>query len=145
MNGAVLHHGYRFPLGFQVEACSRIEAGCKKRPSDIFLIKITVDKPVLDNAEQHMPAEGTITVSADKPEDAILRLRFRDTGSGIASEDSAHIFEPFFTTRKAGTGLGLSIVKNTVENHDGAIRIFNNDPPPGITVEIRMPLAGVIQ
>ncbi len=95
---------------------------------------------ILDNAEQHMlPGEG-VTIMASKEMNSVV-IRFRDTGSGIAQEDMCHVFEPFFTTRKSGTGLGLSIVKNTIENYGGDVRIYNNDPPPGLTVEISFPVS----
>ncbi len=95
---------------------------------------------LLDNAEQHMPSDGMVTVSVEHSEEGAIQIRFRDSGSGINEENLQRIFDPFFTTRRSGTGLGLSIVKNTIENHGGSIRIVNNNPPPGITVEISLPV-----
>jgi PAS domain S-box-containing protein len=95
---------------------------------------------ILDNAEQHMSPDGMVTVSVHHVEEGAIELLFRDTGSGIDEENLLRIFDPFFTTRRSGTGLGLSIVKNTIENHGGSIRIVNNDPPPGVTVEISLPV-----
>jgi signal transduction histidine kinase len=51
------------------------------------------------------------------------------------------VFKPFFTTRKHGTGLGLALVKNIVHAHRGDVALWNNDPPPGCTVEVRLPVA----
>jgi len=52
------------------------------------------------------------------------------------------MFEPFFTTRAGGTGLGLTLVKSVVEAHGGRVRAWNNEPPPGATFEVRLPLSG---
>lgn len=53
-----------------------------------------------------------------------LRLTFADTGCGIAAKNLARIWDPFFTTKgSAGNGIGLSLVKNTVQKHQGALRV----------------------
>jgi signal transduction histidine kinase len=53
-----------------------------------------------------------------------LRLTFADTGSGIPAKNLSRIWDPFFTTKGAsGNGIGLSLVKNTVQKHDGALRV----------------------
>ena len=121
-----------------------VSSACEELSVDVDTTKMQqVIINILDNAEQHLPPGGTITATIDNNGNDTVLIAFHDTGSGIAAADLTHIFEPFFTTRKAGTGLGLSIVKNTVENHGGTIRIFNNDPPPGITVELTLPLSRV--
>jgi signal transduction histidine kinase len=53
------------------------------------------------------------------------------------------VFKPFFTTRSRGSGLGLSIVHNIIEIHCGSITLKNNDPPPGLTVEVALPVCEV--
>ncbi|MAT83434.1 MAG: hypothetical protein CMQ43_13820 [Gammaproteobacteria bacterium] len=75
--------------------------------------------------EVHLQAEGV------PEEDGGYRLwcRVRDTGIGIAVEDSGLLFQAFAqadssTTRRfGGTGLGLSICKQLVERMGGAIRV----------------------
>lgn len=54
----------------------------------------------------------------------------RDTGVGIAPEILPKIFEPFFSTKagpdasgKGGTGVGLACCKETVDAHQGRIRV----------------------
>jgi PAS domain S-box-containing protein len=95
---------------------------------------------LLENARQHSPAGESVLLVVDRPAHETTRLRIVDAGSGIHPDNLSRIFEPFFTTRKSGTGLGLSIVRRIVESHGGSIELFNNDPPPGLTAEIRLPL-----
>jgi hypothetical protein len=91
------------------------------------------------NARDAMPDGGRLVLSAenvsiDKAEAAqtpgahegrYVRLRVRDTGTGIAPEVQKRIFEPFFTTKELGkgTGLGLSTALGIVRNHDGFMRL----------------------
>lgn len=95
---------------------------------------------LIDNASEHSPAGSVIYVKIVESEAHHLNLVISDFGSGIPPEIINRIFEPFFTTRKGGTGLGLSIVRRIVENHNGTISLYNNDPPPGVTAKICLPL-----
>jgi PAS domain S-box-containing protein len=95
---------------------------------------------LLDNAAQHTPEDRPIVVKLSREKDRIF-IRVIDEGSGVESENLAKLFEPFFTTRSGGIGLGLSLVKHIVEVHGGQVSIYNNDPPPGVTVEIMLKLS----
>jgi signal transduction histidine kinase len=97
---------------------------------------------LLDNAAQHTPPGGRVLLEVLEPEGGFGVVRVVDQGPGIPEADRERVFAPFFTTRKKGTGLGLSIVKHIVEAHEGLATIANNDPPPGLTAEVRLPLAG---
>lgn len=98
---------------------------------------------LLDNAAQHSPEGSHITIEIPKPSKKNIRIHVTDRGVGIQSESLPHVFEPFFTRRHTGSGLGLTIVKNIIENHSGTVRIRNNDPLPGCTIEICLPLLEV--
>ncbi|MBW2591756.1 MAG: ATP-binding protein, partial [Deltaproteobacteria bacterium] len=56
------------------------------------------------------------------------RLEIVDTGSGIADENKTRLFEPNFSTKKAGMGMGLKIVSTIVTDHNGMIRVQDNQP-----------------
>ncbi len=55
----------------------------------------------------------------------VVKIAISDNGSGVQKKDREQIFEPFFTARTDGTGLGLAIVKQTIEVHQGSIRVGN--------------------
>jgi PAS domain S-box-containing protein len=79
---------------------------------------------LLGNAIKFTPANGLISLSAQKTENNEVGFAVSDTGSGIAPLDIPHIFERFWQakgTAHRGTGLGLSIAKGIVEAHGGRI------------------------
>ncbi len=98
---------------------------------------------LLDNASQHSPEGSEITLEILNPAKKNIRIRVIDRGTGIKAENLPHIFEPFFTKRHTGTGLGLSIVTNIIENHSGTIKVRNNEPLPGCTIEISLPVVEI--
>jgi signal transduction histidine kinase len=95
----------------------------------------------IENAAQHSPKSGEILLSILPPEKDSVRIQLIDRGCGIPPENLSRVFDPFFTARKKGTGLGLSLVKQIVEAHQGEVEIWNNDPGPGCTVEVCLPVA----
>jgi PAS domain S-box-containing protein len=98
---------------------------------------------LLENAGHHCPADGTVAlqISGTLPDQGMAVVRIIDSGRGIPDSSIGRIFEPFFSDRKGGTGLGLPLVKHFIENMGGSVRIWNNDPPPGCTAELTIPLA----
>lgn len=97
---------------------------------------------LLDNAVDHSPAGGTVTVGVVRGTRGI-EINVDDEGPGIPEDDRERIFEPFMrlsgTTRhgSGGTGLGLAIARRIVDAHGGTIRV---ESPPGggarFTVEL---------
>ncbi len=70
-------------------------------------------------------------------------LTISDSGPGIDETDREHIFDPFYSTKvmgKSGTGLGLTVVWNTVQDHDGGIRVDSDGN--GTTFSLYFPLSG---
>ena len=95
---------------------------------------------LLENAFHHNRPGGSIDLRIQRESDGMAVIRITDQGDGIPEDNIKKVFEPFFTTTKGGVGLGLSIVRNIVEQHNGKVTIRNNDPPPGCTAEIELPL-----
>ncbi len=79
---------------------------------------------LLINAATYSPPDTRIEVSLERDEQR-FRIKVRDYGIGISSEDQQHIFLPFYRAEAAykytGTGLGLSIVNSFTNLHRGRI------------------------
>ena len=101
---------------------------------------------VLDNARQHTPPGGSVSVSCAAENGSVL-VSVADTGSGIPAHHLPHVFERFYradpsrSRRTGGSGLGLSIVRSIAEWHDGAVSIHSAEDR-GTTVTLRLPAAG---
>ena len=82
----------------------------------------------MENAIQHTPEGGRVSVQAEVVEAKLVRVAVVDTGEGIPPDELPQVFERFYrvdpsrarTTR--GAGLGLTIAKQLVEAHGGSIR-----------------------
>jgi nitrogen fixation/metabolism regulation signal transduction histidine kinase len=66
-----------------------------------------------------------------------VELVVADSGCGVSPEDKEKLFLPYFSTKNRGTGLGLAIVSHIVAEHNGHIRVEDNQPTGArFTVEI---------
>lgn len=84
---------------------------------------------LLDNAVAAVNGNGQIVIKTLFNKDLqIATLKVSDNGCGIPSEDKPRLFEPYFSTKKAGTGLGLAIVSTIISDHNGYIRVRDNEP-----------------
>ena len=98
---------------------------------------------LLANAVSFSPTGGTVTLAADRREDAIV-FSVTDSGPGIPEEMKGRVFEWFETnplgSQHRGTGLGLSLVRSFVNLHGGAVEL-DSDIGRGTTVICTFPLA----
>jgi signal transduction histidine kinase len=100
---------------------------------------------LLNNALNHTPAGGTVTMQVEHVADEI-QIRVRDTGAGISAEHLPHVFDRFYRTDKArtrdtgGTGLGLAIVNAIVLAHNGTIEVRSAGLGQGSTFTIHLPV-----
>jgi two-component system NtrC family sensor kinase len=122
----------------QIAATALVLADQTKLPQVFFNL--------LENAGHNTPKDSKIRFHLMDPDsddsgNAMVTVLIIDEGRGISADKITRIFDPFYSDRKGGTGLGLALVKHFTENMGGTVRIWNNDPPPGCTAEIRIPLA----
>jgi two-component system NtrC family sensor kinase len=89
-----------------------------REQTEIALMNISL------NAIQAIFGKGSITYKTSFDDQAnMLFIEISDTGSGISEENINKIFKPFYTTKTEGTGLGMSIIKETIEKHNGKIKV----------------------
>ncbi len=74
------------------------------------------------NAIRAMAEGGVLTVTLDQFE-GDWRIRFQDTGAGIAPQLIEKMFEPFQSGFEGGTGLGLAIVYRILQAHGARITV----------------------
>jgi PAS domain S-box-containing protein len=95
-------------------------------------LSIVTDNVVLD--EQYAAAHPGVQAGPH------VRIRVRDTGSGMSPDTVEHAFEPFFTTKPKGqgTGLGLATIYGIVTQSGGHAEI-ESELDVGTTVTVLLP------
>jgi len=73
------------------------------------------------------------------PERDVVEITVADSGPGVPAEAKEKLFLPYFSTKERGTGLGLAIVSRIVSEHQGSIRVEDNQPT-GSRFIIELPL-----
>jgi len=160
----------RTALAYIVDAERHGVALCVEAPADLPSIMVDTDRMtqvlnnLVSNALRYTPADGTITLRAERMKDegrrmnsngesfilhpsSFILLEVSDTGSGIAPEDLPFVFDRFYRADKArqrndsaASGLGLAITKAIVEAHGGTIAVESR-PGAGTTFTLSLPLA----
>ena len=113
---------------------------------------------LLENALEHTPDGGNVTVRVDTARGATPRasralLTVADTGSGFDPAEAASLFERFYradparspsglAARTQGSGIGLTITRAIVEAHSGTITADSGGPGTGARFTISLPSPG---
>ncbi len=85
---------------------------------------------------------NSIIISTEVFQKNVVRISFKDNGSGMTENIKTRIFDPFFTTKSVGegTGLGLSIsYQIVVDKHKGKITCLS-EPGHGCEFQIDIPI-----
>ena len=104
-------------------------------PAKLAQVLINLLQNALSISPEGTPVE--VEVSLEGP---MAQVQVRDQGPGIAQDFLPRLFQPFQSMRKGGTGLGLAIVQKIVADHGGTVEGANNDPGPGATFTVRLPV-----
>jgi two-component system, NtrC family, nitrogen regulation sensor histidine kinase NtrY len=85
---------------------------------------------LVDNAAEAMQDSlvRNLHVSTQAGPAETVELVVADSGPGVSSDDKEKLFLPYFSTKNRGTGLGLAIVSHIVAEHNGHIRVEDNQP-----------------
>ncbi len=84
---------------------------------------------LIDNAIAAIKNEGEVQITlTHDPILKMIRLEVADSGKGISDEEKTRLFEPYFSTKKTGMGLGLAIVNSIIADHNGMVRVQDNQP-----------------
>ena len=98
---------------------------------------------LFENAVEAMSKKGRIWVTSRyEDHEQRVRVEVADEGSGIQPEDMDKLFLPYFSKKKSGTGLGLAIVNRIISDHNGQIRVVQNEPK-GTRFVIELPIYAV--
>ncbi len=97
---------------------------------------------LLDNALQHTPAGGRVTVTLGHGADPTAAITVADTGRGFDPAHAELLFRRFHRESREtpGSGLGLTIARALVEAHGGTLTAASPGPDLGSTFTITLPL-----
>jgi two-component system OmpR family sensor kinase len=97
---------------------------------DPALLRRVLDN-LVNNAVEHTPAEGTISIGV-KSENGGVLVEVCDSGPGVPEEARADVFRKFFqkdVKRHVGNvGLGLALCEKVVSRHGGTIAVGDAAP-----------------
>lgn len=99
---------------------------------------------LLDNAFQHTPAGGKVTLAVFRQKNEI-KFEITDTGEGIPQNHLPYVFDRFYQVKtdrggeNHGSGLGLSIAHDLIDGLHGRIRIESGSGR-GTSVSVYLPI-----
>ena len=141
----------RFSLSGSTVACHfDVQEGLRPCNFDKHQIGQVIDNIVI-NAQQAMPAGGTIELSArnvtlgekehlNLAKGQYVKISIKDCGVGMPRELLPRIFDPFFTTKAKGHGLGLATCYSIINRHNGYIEV-ESEQGKGSTFHVYLPAA----
>jgi two-component system OmpR family sensor kinase len=124
-----------------------VEGAQDAQVSSSELDMIALVKNLVDNAIRYTPAGGRVDLAVRVSQGHAV-LRIRDTGPGIPVAERERVFDSFYRSlgsEQLGSGLGLAIVKAIADRVGANVQLGFSDEAKqaGLSVEIRMPLAGM--
>lgn len=111
-------------IDLKVEVNENLLVEC--RPVQIGQVIVNLINNSIDAVSKIENKWISIVVSENK---GLVRILFKDSGSGINEKVAGKMMDPFFTTKDVGkgTGLGLSISKGIIEQHNGTLQYLPSE------------------
>ncbi|PWF42103.1 hybrid sensor histidine kinase/response regulator, partial [Massilia glaciei] len=100
---------------------------------------------LINNAAKYSAPRGHLHVGLER-DAAHVVVTARDDGEGVAPDLLPRIFDLFSQGERAPDraqgvlGLGLALVRSLVQLHGGSVAVRGNDPEPGTTFAVHLPL-----
>jgi two-component system nitrogen regulation sensor histidine kinase NtrY len=135
-----LYRGGHHDISFDLECEEGVPAFDLDREQMHRVLINLLDNAVAAVETTQPPRQVVVRLSYDEIL-KIVRLEVEDSGPGVPAGDRLRLFEPYFSTKKGGTGLGLAIVSTIVADHNGYIRVQDNQPR-GTRFIIELPARG---
>ncbi|MEL6816654.1 MAG: ATP-binding protein [Cyanobacteria bacterium J06598_3] len=112
-------------------------------PGEINQVLLSILVNAIDAMADTSIAPKEIFIRTWVTEHEFIHVGIKNTGPSIPAGIRSKIFDPFFTTKPIGdgTGLGLAIAYQTMQKHDGNIRI-NSEETSHTEFIIDLPIAG---
>lgn len=113
--------------------------------TDVLMVKadpgrlLILFKNIIDNSIKYMKKAGSLVITISTINDDIF-IVLKDTGEGLAEDETKHIFELNYqgSNRISGNGLGLSQAKAIVEYYGGTIYAKSTEGK-GMGIYIQLP------
>ena len=110
--------------------------------SDSFIIcdykwQIEALTNILKNSIEHSYENNKVLIESSE-NNAYVKIRIKDFGSGIAKEDINHIFERFYKGKDSdydSIGIGLALSKSIIEKQNGKISVESSENGTTFTIK----------
>ncbi len=107
-------------------ACKIELGGLKHAWFDATLMQQVFENLINNAVQAAAGAPAEISISLEQ-QGSLLRIRFADSGPGIAPDLREKLFTPFVSGREGGNGFGLALIRKLIEAHGGEISYIGGD------------------
>jgi len=106
-------------------------------------ILVNLIKNAIESITETNNIEKHIWICVYQRDEIFFTIEVKDNGSGILPENLTQIFNYGFTTKPNGNGIGLHTSSSFVQEMNGKLYAKNNDPEPGATFIIELPITPI--
>ena len=128
------HHAIRISYDASPELPPVLADGLQVQQVILNLVRNAID------AMSNSQGDARIIVISARPDQEVVEIAVKDTGTGLDPDTVSQLLHPFFTTKPKGLGLGLPISQTIVEAHGGRLWATANSGA-GATFHFTLPTA----